>query len=110
MAQPRPYGGSETGRSPGPVILSTSPGEYITEISGKYDSNPDNKGKVFFLTITTNLNAYSYGNDESGWPSFAVPVPSPPDGGLAGLWGDAGSVCDTVGVVTRFLKTTIQPR
>jgi hypothetical protein len=75
-----------------------------------YDSNPANKGKVFFLTITTNLNAYSYGNDESGWPSFAVPVPSPPDGGLAGLWGDAGSVCDTVGVVTRFLKTTIQPR
>lgn len=104
------YGGTDSGKSPGPITLSTSPAEYITEIAGKYDSNPDNKGKVFFVAVTTNLRTYTYGNDQSGWPSFAVPVPAPPEGGLAGLWGDAGSVCDTVGVVTRYAKAAAASR
>ena len=99
------YGGSDTGKSPGRVTLSTSPAEYVTEVSGKYDHDPGGStGRVFLLQIITNLNAYKFGNDVSGWTSFAVPVPVPPSGGLAGLWGDAGNECDTVGVVTRFLK------
>lgn len=82
-----------TNVGPNAATIALDPGEYITEVSGRYGDNPN------IITIRTNLQTFERVYTRGGNQTFRYQVPDGYE--VVGFMGASGDQIDAIGIIAR---------